>query len=236
MKSELLPETQSALGELLVKLNDLADPAWIKGMDHAGIQGGKLLGVSMPNIRLLAKRKKDHDLALALWETGIHEARILAALIDQPALVTTVQMDAWTDQFDSWDVCDQVCGNLYVKTPFAVEKALEWAATDVEFTKRAGFALMAYLAVHDKKATDEVFERFLVVIENSATDNRNFVKKAINWALRQIGKRNAALYQSAFLSSQRLASSVNPTARWVGKDALKEFESPSASIRKRLGL
>lgn len=236
MKSEPAPETQSALEELLGRLNDLADPAWIKGMKHGGIQGGKLLGVSMPNIRLLARRKKDHNLALALWETGIHEARLLAALIDQPAVVTSRQMDMWTAQFDSWDVCDQVCGNLYVKTPFAVTKALEWAATDAEFTKRAGFALMAYLAVHDKKSGDEVFERFLVVIENSATDNRNFVKKAVNWALRQIGKRNAALYQLAFLCSQRLASTDNPTARWVGKDALQELESPSALIRKRLGV
>jgi 3-methyladenine DNA glycosylase AlkD len=190
----------------------------------------------MPNIRQLGRRKKDHSLALALWETGIHEARILASIVDQPALVNGDQMDSWTADFDSWDVCDQVCSNLYSKTPFAVEKALLWSQADQEFIKRAGFALMAYVAVHCKKVEDSVFLQFLGIIENSANDGRNFVKKAINWALRQIGKRSPQLYRPALEVSRRLAVSSDKTARWIGSDALKELEAPSGYVRRRIGI
>jgi 3-methyladenine DNA glycosylase AlkD len=189
----------------------------------------------MPNIRQLGRRKKDHDLALALWDTGIHEARILASIIDQPAQLTSEQMDSWTADFDSWDVCDQVCGNLYSRSPLAVEKALFWVKSDQEFVKRAGFALMAYIAVHGKKVPDVVFIQFLGIIESSAEDGRNFVKKAVNWALRQIGKRGGELYQPALEVSKRLALSADKTARWIGTDAVKELLAPSNYVKNRLG-
>jgi 3-methyladenine DNA glycosylase AlkD len=224
------------LQEIISQLKALAVPANISGMARFGINPNNTLGVSMPKIRKLGKRKKDHDLALALWETGIHEARILASIIDQPALLTSQQMDSWTADFDSWDVCDQVCGNLYSRSPLAIEKALSWSKSDQEFVKRAGFALMAYIAVHGKKVPDTVFIQFLETIESSAEDDRNFVRKAVNWALRQIGKRGGELYQPALEVSRRLALSTDKTARWVGTDAEKELEAPSASIRNRIGI
>jgi 3-methyladenine DNA glycosylase AlkD len=222
------------LQEIISQLKALTVPANINGMARFGINPNNTLGVSMPRIRQLGKRKKDHDLALALWETGIHEARILASIVDQPALLTSQQMDSWTADFDSWDVCDQVCGNLYSKSPLAVEKAMSWSKSEHEFVKRAGFALMAYLAVHGKKVPDTVFIQFLEIIESSADDDKNFVRKAINWALRQIGKRSTALYQPALEESRRLALSTNKTARWVGTDAVKELEAPSKYVKRRL--
>ena len=222
------------LEEIISQLKALAVPANISGMARFGINPNNTLGVSMPNIRKLGKRKKDHDLALALWDTGIHEARILASIVDQPAMLTGQQMDSWTADFDSWDVCDQVCGNLYSKSPLAVEKALFWSKSEYEFVKRAGFALMAYIAVHGKKVPDAVFIQFLETIESSAEDGRNFVKKAVNWALRQIGKRGGELYQPALEVSRRLALSADKTARWVGSDAVKELEAPSKYVKKRL--
>lgn len=223
------------LNEIISQLKALAVPANISGMARFGINPNNTLGVSMPNIRQLGKQKKDHDLALALWDTGIHEARILASIIDQPKLLTSQQMDLWTADFDLWDVCDQVCGNLYSRSPLAVEKALSWSKSDQEFVKRAGFALMAYIAVHGKNVPDAVFIQFLETIESSAEDGRNFVRKAVNWALRQIGKRGGDLYQPALEISRRLALSTNKTARWVGMDAVKELETPSKYVKKRLG-
>jgi 3-methyladenine DNA glycosylase AlkD len=219
---------------ILTQLKALAVPANISGMARFGINPNNTLGVSMPRIRQLGKRKKDHALALALWETGIHEARILASIIDQPALLTSQQMDSWTADFDSWDVCDQVCGNLFSKSSLAVEKAVSWSRSDQEFVKRAGFALMAYIAVHVKKMDDTVFVQFLEIIESSADDGRNFVKKAVNWALRQIGKRSSTLHQPALEVSKRLALSSDKTARWIGTDAVKELEAPSKYVKKRL--
>jgi 3-methyladenine DNA glycosylase AlkD len=222
------------LQEIISQLKALTVPANINGMARFGINPNNTLGVSMPRIRQLGKRKKDHDLALALWETGIHEARILASIVDQSALLTSQQMDSWIADFDSWDVCDQVCGNLYSKSPLAVEKAMSWSKSEHEFVKRAGFALMAYLAVHGKKVPDTVFIQFLEIIESSADDDKNFVRKAIKWALRQIGKRSTALYQPALEESRRLALSTNKTARWVGTDAVKELEAPSKYVKRRL--
>jgi 3-methyladenine DNA glycosylase AlkD len=223
------------LEEIISQLKALAVPANISGMARFGINPNNTLGVSMPNIRQVGMRKKNHDLALALWDTGIHEARILASIIDQPAQLTSEQMDSWTADFDSWDVCDQVCGNLYSRSPLAVEKALFWAKSDQEFVKRAGFALMAYIAVHGKKVPDVVFIQFLGIIESSAEDGRNFVKKAVNWALRQIGKRGGELYQPALEVSKRLALSADKTARWIGTDAVKELLAPSNYVKNRLG-
>lgn len=180
----------------------------------------------MPEIRKLAKAiKKDHTLALELWEIGIHEARIMASLIDDPKLVTPQQMDAWVSDFHSWDLCDQVCGNLFDRTVFAMEKALLYSSREEEFIKRAGFVLMAEFAVHDKKAKNEVFISLLPVIEREAWDERNFVKKAVNWALRQIGKRNPGLSIAAIACANRILQQNTRAAKWIATGALKELSA-----------
>ncbi|MGH2575870.1 MAG: DNA alkylation repair protein [Ignavibacteria bacterium] len=163
-------------------------------MGRFGINTEKAYGISMPNIRKVARKyRHNHELALSLWETGIHEARIAAALMDDPKKVTQTQMEKWVKDFNSWDLCDQCCGNLFDRTPYAHKKAVEWCKKEKEFVKRAGFALMAWLAVHDKKADNKKLSSFFPLIEKGSDDDRNFVKKAVNWALRQIGKRNSVL-------------------------------------------
>jgi 3-methyladenine DNA glycosylase AlkD len=195
-------------------------------MARFGINPENTLGISIPTLRSLAKEiGKDHALAEELWTSGIHEARILAAFIDDPKQVTEEQMDRWVAEFDSWDVCDQACGSLFDRTPFAYQKALEWSARDEEFVRRAAFALMAYLAVHDKKAGDDKFEGFFPLIVAAATDERNFVKKAVNWALRQIGKRNQNLNAKAIETAQDISKIDSKAARWIANDALKELTS-----------
>ena len=164
-------------------------------------------------------------LALALWEADIHEARILASLIDVPKLVTEAQMDHWVSGFDSWDVCDQCCSNLFDKTKFAYDKCFEWSRDDREFVKRAGFTMMATLAVHDKKADNAAFKRFFPVILKGSTDERNFVRKAVNWALRQIGKRNLDLNKEAIAVSNEMKAIDSKSARWIANDALRELQS-----------
>jgi 3-methyladenine DNA glycosylase AlkD len=203
-------------------------------MARFGINPDRALGVRIPDLRRLAKQVgTDHSLALGLWKTGIHEARILASMIDDPAAVTERQMESWVGDFDSWDLCDQCCGNLFDRTPFAFDKAVEWAGRDEEFVKRAGFALMAWAAVHDKTADDRVFIEFLPLVEREADDDRNFVKKAVNWALRQIGKRNRRLNRAAVSVARRLAKrNDSPAARWIGTDALRELTSEG--VRSRL--
>jgi len=223
MKAEPLSADQ-----LIQRLRTLANPANVAGMARFGINPVGTLGVSIPIIRGLAKGRRDHQLALDLWASGIHEARILAAMVDDPAQVTASQMESWVVDFDSWDVCDQVCMNLFDRVPIAFEKAAEWAARPEEFVKRAGFALMAVLAWHDKTAPDDRFLAFLPIIQREAGDKRNFVKKAVNWALRQIGKRNAALNQAAIKAAQELLHNELSAARWVASDALREFEKKSA--------
>ena len=194
-------------------------------MKRFGVDNSKALGVSLPQLRKVAKQiKKDHQLALDLWDTGIHECRIMASLVDDPKLVTPKQMDKWVGDFYSWDVCDQICGNLFDQTPYAIEKALEYSHSEKEYIKRAGFVLMAEFAVHDKKAGDELFIHFFPVIEREAWDDRNFVKKAVNWALRQIGKRNKMLNQLAIQCAERIAQQESKSARWIAKDALAELE------------
>lgn len=216
------------VSEVLRRLEALGNPEDRAGMARFGINAEKAYGIRIPKLRALAKElKKDHPLALALWGTGMHEARILASMIADPKLVTPDLMDLWVKDFNSWDLCDQVTGNLFDRTPHAFAKACEYARRKPEFEKRAGFALMAWAAVHDKKAADADFEAFLPFIEEAATDPRNFVKKAVNWALRQIGKRNRALNRKAVALSRRLAASEDKTARWVGTDALKELTDPS---------
>lgn len=218
---------QKSSRDILAHLKSLADPSQLEGMARFGIRVETALGgISAPLLRKLAREiGKNHRLAQKLWKSGIHEARHLAALIDEPAQVTEAQMERWAKQFDSWDVCDGCCLNLFDKTPFAHRKAIEWSRRKEEFVRRAGFSLMAVLAVHDKTADDEMFLRFLPVIERQSTDQRNFVKKAVNWALRQIGKRNPKLNRAAVATAHRIHRIDSRSARWIASDALRELQS-----------
>ncbi len=229
---------QVEVGNVLSRLRTLADPEAVKGMAAFGINSKNTLGVSMPAIRRLARDiGRDHALALELWKSGIHEARILAGLVDDPAEVTEGQMERWVGDFDSWDVCDQVCANLFDRTPFAFEKALEWSARKEQFVRRAGYVLMAALAVHDKKAPDEKFLQFLPVLKKGADDDRNFVKKAVNWALRQIGKRSLGLHGPAVRTAREIAALGSRSGRWIASDALRELEGEAvlSRLRKKAG-
>ena len=218
--------------EVVSKLRSMANPKNVAGMARYGIQTKDALGISMPLLRKMAREfGRDHELAGVLWARGIHEARILAALVADPAQVTKGQMETWVADFDSWDVCDQVCMNLFDKTPFAYEKALAWSARRGEFVKRAGVALMASLAVHDKKAKDKQFSAFLETIVRESTDERNFVKKAVNWALRQIGKRSPGLNRKAVSAAERIQKIDSKAARWIAKDALRELTSDRVRAR-----
>lgn len=175
--------------DILKRLKSLSDPRAVEGMAKYGITPERTYGVSIPNLRKIAKETgKDHELAKKLWESNIRETRILACMTDDPEMVSEEQMENWVKDFDYWEICDQCCMNLFEKTKFAYQKSIEWSSRDEEFVKRAGFVLMARLAFSDKKADDERFEKFFPIIKREATDNRNFVKKAVNWALRQIGK------------------------------------------------
>ncbi|MBI3963638.1 MAG: DNA alkylation repair protein, partial [Candidatus Kerfeldbacteria bacterium] len=186
MKGNTTPTVRSVLAELRRR----GSARTVAGMRRFGIQGGTMYGVSVVDIRAIGKTLPcDHNRALKLWKTGVHEARILASIVDEPAKVTPRQMDRWARDFDSWDVCDQVCMNLFDKTPYAFPKALAWTRRTEKFVKRAGFALMASLAVHAKQAPDTAFIPFLRAVEHEAGDGRTYVRKAVNWALRQIGKR-----------------------------------------------
>ena len=220
------------LEEALSKLKALADPKAAEGAARFGVHVAEIWGVSAPSLRKLAKEiGTDHALAGRLWKTGVHDARALATLIDDPAKVTPSQMDRWAKDFDSWAVCDAACGCLFDRTPYAVEKAIEWTGRDAEYVKRAGFVLMATLAVHDKKAPDEQFEAFLPYLEQHACDERNFVKKAVNWALRQIGKRNYNLNKLAVKIAKAIRDQDTRAARWIAADALRELTSEKVKAR-----
>ena len=219
--------------DIIQKIKSLADPEAVKGMARFGINPENTYGVSIPNLRKLAREiGKDHALAQQLWASGIHEARLLASFIDEPKLVTESQMEGWVKDFDSWDVCDQCCSNLFDQTELARSKAEEWSKREVEFVKRAGFVLMAALSVHDKKASDEDFIKFLPMIKREATDERNFVKKAVNWALRQIGKRNLNLNKMAIKTAEEIQQIDSKSARWIAADAIRELTSEK--VQKRL--
>jgi len=227
--------TGEKLEEILTKLETLGNPENAAGMARFGMNVDKAYGIRIPVLRKLAKDVwVDHELALGLWDTGMHEARILASMVDDPKQVTEAQMDAWVQDFNSWDLCDQCCGNQFDKTTFAFDKAVEWSGREPEFEKRAGFALMAWLAVHDKKAKDSHFEVFLPIMIREATDERNFVKKAVNWALRQIGKRNLALNAKAIEVAEEIEKIDDKAARWIAKDALRELRSEKVKVRLRL--
>ncbi|MCD1296300.1 DNA alkylation repair protein [Methanocella sp. CWC-04] len=221
--------------DLIDLLRSSSVPENKDGMKRFGINVDNALGTPMPVVRKIAKENgKDHGIALKLWDSGIHEARILASLTDDPMMVTEEQMNKWVSEFDSWDICDQVCSNLFDKTGRAYEKCMEWTDDEREFVKRAGFVMMAVLAVHDKKADDEKFKMFFPVIMKGAADERNFVKKAVNWALRQIGKRSAELNAGSVRVAKALKETKSKSARWIGSDALRELESER--VRKKLGI
>jgi 3-methyladenine DNA glycosylase AlkD len=203
------------------------------GLARYGIQATNPLGVPMAAIQKLAKQLgRDHALALALWETNCYEARLLTAYVDDPALVTARQMDRWARDFDNWAVCDTLCFSLFDRTPHAWRKIEQWSSRREEFVKRAAFALLASVALHDKQAADAPFLRTLPIIEREAADERNFVKKGVSWALRLIGRRNLPLNAAAVATSRRLAAAAEPSARWVGKDALRELMS--ATVQRKL--
>ena len=212
--------------QIIANLQQRANAQAVDQMARFGSRPAQALGISIPTLRKMAKEiGKNQALAVALWASGIHEARILASMIAEPQLVSAELMDAWVNGFDAWDMCDQVCGNLFDKTPYAYLKAAEWCQQEKEFVRRAGFVLMAELAVHDKQAQDEVFVQFFPLIKRYAGDERNFVKKAVNWALRQIGKRNSHLRTLALACAYEIQDMDSKTARWVAKDALKELQA-----------
>lgn len=212
------------LSEVTDLLKQKSNPTYLNGMSRFGIDSSKALGVKLPEIRRIAKSiKKDHQLAIELWKCDIHEARLLAMLVADPKQLTPGQIDNWVNDFYSWDICDQACGNLFDQTAFAIEKALEYSASEKEFVKRAGFVIMAEFAVHNKTASDDVFIQFFPLIEREAWDNRNFVKKAVNWSLRQIGKRNSMLNQVAIAVARRIAQQDSKAARWIASDALADL-------------
>jgi 3-methyladenine DNA glycosylase AlkD len=214
------------------KLRDLSNPENVAGMARFGINPRKTFGISIPHLRAIAKEAgADHRLAGRLWRSGIHEARILASLVDRPEFVDAAQMDSWVEDFDSWDVCDQCCINLFGKTELAYRKAAQWSKREEEFVKRAGFVLMATLAVHDKEAQDQVFVKFLAVVKRESDDERNFVKKAVNWALRQIGKRDPYLNERAMETAKAIQAMDSRAAQWIGADALRELSS--AAVQKK---
>lgn len=223
---------QRTCEEVIERLRSLGDLKAVAGAARFGIHVPNLLGVSAPNLRKLAQEiGSDHRLAAELWRTGVHDARILAALLDDPAKVTRRQMDQWAGDFDSWAVCDAACCCLFDKTPYAWDKALAWIGRNPEYVKRAGFVLMAALAVHDKRAADERFEAFLPLLVQHAADERNFVKKAVNWALRQIGKRNAHLNAFAIRTAESIRRIDSSAARWIASDALRELTSKKVQAR-----
>jgi 3-methyladenine DNA glycosylase AlkD len=220
------------LDQVLKTLESQSNPAAVRGMARFGITAARVFGWSAPALKKLARGiGKDHDLAQRLWSTQILEARILAGLIDEKQKVSEQQMENWAMDFDSWAVCDGTCLNLFRYTPFAYEKCREWSNRREEFVKRAAFALMACLAVGDKAANDRVFLRFLPLIKKQAGDPRNYVRKAVNWALRQIGKRNQRLNRAAIGAARDIHGLDSPSARWIASDALRELRSPAVQRR-----
>ncbi|WP_424358803.1 DNA alkylation repair protein [Methanocella sp. MCL-LM] len=232
MPSKRLNPEKLTCEDIVSLLRSFSDPAIIAGMPRYGIVTDRALGVSTSHINEIAGRiGTDHTLALELWDTGIHEARLIAPIIDDPALVTGEQMDRWSADFYSWDMCDQCCLKLFHRTSLAYEKCFEWSRDEREFVKRTAFALIASLALHDKKAPDGKFRQFFPVIVRESVDGRNMVKKAANWALRQIGKRNTTLNKEAIAVSREMLGSDLSSARWIARDALKELEGEAVQQR-----
>jgi len=221
MPNKLKPRLEEALAALRAR----ARPDQLDAMARFGLTGDGRLGLAVPTLRALAREFRcDHELALALWDTGIPDAQILAGMVAEPAKLTVAQMDHWVAGMRAWDVCDQACTNAFVKSPLAWEAIARWAAREPEFEKRAGFALLAVAAVHHKQRPDADFLARLPLVEAAAADDRNFVKKAVNWALRQIGKRTASLREPALTVAERLCARSEKAARWIGSDARRELQ------------
>jgi 3-methyladenine DNA glycosylase AlkD len=213
------------LEEIIKELECLSNPEDVEGMARFGINPQKVYGVRIPDLRRIRKKAgMNHTLAEKLWEFGYHETRILACMIEDPSKVTETQMENWVSDFNTWDICDQCCMNLFRKTSFAYQKIFEWSKRDEEFVKRAAFTLIAVLAVHDKQAADDKFEQFFPIIIRESSDNRNYVKKAVNWALRQIGKRNINLNRMAIEIADEIHKIDAKSAKWVASDALRELK------------
>jgi 3-methyladenine DNA glycosylase AlkD len=222
--------------EIIRELRALGDPEKVADLDRYGIGGQVALGIRTPELKSFAREVKKavtdrHVTAEELWQSGIYDARAVAFFIDDPKKVTPEQMEAWASDFDNWATVDGTCGYLFCRTPFAYEKAVEWADREEEFVKRAAFSLMAYLAVHDKSAPDDKLAAFLPVIESHSDDDRNFVKKAVNWALRQIGKRSLPLNELAIETAESIHKQGTTPARWIASDALRELRSPQTLER-----
>lgn len=222
--------------EIISSLRALGSPENVAGMARFGILTKKAFGVSSADLKEIAKRARKeaedrHALAAELWATGIHDARIAAVHIDDPKQVTAEQMDTWVRDFDNWAITDSTCGHLFCRSPFAYEKAYEWSGREEEFIKRAGIVMMAWLAVHDKRAEDEKIAVFLPVLEQMADDERNFVKKAVNWSLRQIGKRSRYLNGRAIETAERIRLRGTKPARWIASDALRELKGDAVVQR-----
>ena len=238
---------RSDVANIVTELRSMGSERDRAGMARYGIKVDDAFGVSIYELRRIAKRLgRDHELAQELWAAGYHETRLLACFVDDPAAVTEAQMEAWAADFDSWDLCDQATTSLLDLTPFAWDTAREWAGRSEEFVRRGGFALMAGLAVHDRGATDGDFKGLLPLIETGAWDERNFVKKAVNWALRNIGKRDRALNAAALACAQRIRAAADEraggprggdaaarAARWVANDALRELASEKIQARMK---
>jgi len=219
--------------KVIKKLKSLSNPEAIIGMARYGITPENTYGASIPNLRKIAKEIGiSHKLAQQLWITDIRETKILACMIDDLDMVTEEQMENWVNEFNYWEICDQCCMNLFEKTKFAYKKAVEWSSREKEFIKRAGFVLMARLAVSDKKADDKRFEKFFPVIKREATDDRNYVKKAVNWALRQIGKRSLNLNSKAINAAKEIQGMDSKSVKWIASDALRELTSDT--VQKKL--
>ena len=224
---------KKAVSEVLASLKKLGSRQTRESMVRFGIHTPKAFGIPMAAMQRLAKQiGRDHQLAGELWETGWYEARIVAAYIEEPERATAAQMDRWCKEFDNWGICDTVCFQLFDKTPYAYRKVRQWATRKPEFEKRAAFALLACLALRDRSAGDQPFLECLPLIEAAAEDDRNFVKKGVSWALRLIGRRNRELHTAALTLAKRLAASSSPSARWIGKDAVKELTG--AVVTRRL--
>jgi 3-methyladenine DNA glycosylase AlkD len=218
--------------DIMEELRSHGNPEAVAGMARYGIRPRRALGVSLPVLRRMGKRiGKDHKLAMQLWRTGTHEARILASLVADPASMDDRTAARWLHDCDSWDIVDQCCGNLFARMASAYANALVWSRSKSEYVKRGGFALMAWLAVRDKKSPDGAFLRLLPAIRRGSRDGRNLVKKGVNWALRQIGKRNVKLHRRALELACQLAASSDAAARWVGTDALRELVRPDIMHR-----
>ncbi len=226
--------TERRLIEILSQMQALSRKERLEGMRKYGIETANAFGITIPELRGIAKETGyDHLLASELWSTGIHEARILASMVENPSVITSSQMDKWAADFDSWDLCDQCCGNLFVATPFAYGKVRKWSSDRREFVKRAGFSLMACLAARDRSEKDSTFVDLLGLIERESTDGRNYVRKAVNWALRQIGKRSPGLNEAAIGLSKQLIVNGHRSARWIARSAIRELQSESVIRRMK---